>query len=524
MNNTAEKFDLSQPTLHHYFVKAGVRENLPFAMKIRMNPDKSPWKWQVTGLNQALGFPRFGLYDDPSVGKTLVSQAFAMYMAGYGNKVVVIMPPILLDQFTESFLEWFPNYQDVFNLHVLDEGPAKRAKLFAQWRMFGWPDIMCMSYQMFSKVPRPKKLKNKDGTVREILPNNPDDFISDVLKEAGYNVAICDEAQALKKPTSMMHKTVDYLLGAESESALLLMTGTPIHNEITDAYGLIQLMTPGKYHDLKEFENMHCRYKYDEDGRERLIGYKNMDMLTTALYARGRRVTKDVLKLKDPQLIQMPVKLDPAHRALYKKLVKERFLEYGESIILADNQQSLRQKSLQIVTNPHLFSEKKIKNNVLEAVDTILEGINMQEEKVVLFANYQDSIRTLTTEMRDRGYNPATVYGGTGNNPKMIKKFLMDPTCRVMVAHPRSGGVGLNLQSVCRYVIFVEPTSVPGDFRQASDRVHRSGQKRTVSFYILKVIGTISVNSIINMLRKEGEIMRVNMDPKSILGQLMGEA
>ena len=54
MDNTAKKIDLSQPTLHHYLVKAGVRENLDFAMGIKMNPEMTPRKWQVSGLNQAL--------------------------------------------------------------------------------------------------------------------------------------------------------------------------------------------------------------------------------------------------------------------------------------------------------------------------------------------------------------------------------------------------------------------------------------------------------------------------------------
>ena len=522
MDNTAKKIDLSQPTLHHYLVKAGVRENLDFAMGIKMNPEMTPRKWQVSGLNQALSFPRFGLYDDPGCGKTLPAQAYALYMAGYGNKVVVLMPPILLEQFEESFLDTFPNYQDYFNLHVMDDNPAQRKKLFKKWRAHGWPDIICMSYQMFSKVPRQRKKKDGEGNVVDIIPANPDDYISNVLADAGYKVVIADEAQALKNPESLTHKTLKYMIPDENDSALLLMTGTPIPNELTDAYGGINLLTPGKYSSMKAFKNLHCVYNYDDDGREVLIGYQNRDMLTYAMYARARRVTKDVLKLKKPMIVQVPINLDPAHKRLYKKLIRERFLEYGDEIIIATNQQSLRQKALQIVTNPHLFSKASIKNNIIAGVHTILDGLNMREEKVVIFANYQNSVETLVKEMTAKGYNPAVVYGGKGNNRATIRKFLNDDTCRVMVSNPRSGGVGLNLQDVCRYVIFAEPTSVPGEFKQASDRVHRSGQLLQVTFYLLKAIGTTSVKLTANMLRKEGDVVGVLKDKSSILNELMG--
>ena len=514
-------------TLQHYLVRAGVRENLPFAKAIIMNPEKTPMKHQVTGLNQVLAYDRYGIYDEPGCGKTIIMQAATLYMAGYGNKIVIIMPPVLLEQFEESMDEVFWGWRDQVSYHTLTEGPDKRAKLIAGWRADGWPDIMAMSYQQFAKLPKPKKKKDKEtGKMVIVGPPNPDDNISHLLKEAGYNYLIADEAHMLKHPGSNAHKAADYLIGPVGEGGLMLVTGTPIHNELTDAFGIIKLVTPGKYASMRSFERLHCIYRHGDDGWDVLVGYKNRETLSAHLYARARRVTKDkVLNLKKPQVIEVPINLDPAHLALYRKLIRERFLEMDDVLINAMTQQSLRQKSLQIITTPEHFTTSKLKNELVSGVDTLIDGIGLgSKEKVVVFANFQRSIESLYEHFKDQGYNPAIVYGGPGKNSAQVKKFLTDDSCLVMVANPKSGGAGLNLQSVCRYVIFAEPTSVPGEFKQASDRVHRPGQDRVVTIYILKALRTIAPKLTKNMLSKEGETKNIMRDKKSMLDELLGEA
>ena len=76
---------------------------------------------------------------------------------------------------------------------------------------------------------------------------------------------------------------------------------------------------------------------------------------------------------------------------------------------------------------------------------------------------------------------------------------------------------------MCRYVIFAEPVSVPGEFKQASARVHRPGQAKVVTIYILKALGTIAPKLTKNMLSKEGETKHVMRDKQSVLDELLGE-
>jgi SNF2 family DNA or RNA helicase len=533
--NTAAAALQPTMTLQHYLVQAGVREELPFARAIVMNPEMIPMKHQVTGLNQTLAYDRFAVYDEPGCGKTLIAHAVALYMAGYQNKVVIAMPPVLLEQFEEELDYTFYGWRDQVSLHVLRENPAGREKLFKKWRAEGWPDIICMSYQTLAKLPRQRKRKNKTDKPKEffgnmtepgewyVVPPNADDYISGVLKKHGYNYVIADEAHALKNPTSNQHKAVQYLLG--EDGGLMLMTGTPIPNELSDAFGMIALTSPGTYASKKSFERLHCLYRTNDDGYSTLIGYQNQETISTHLYSRARRVTKEqVLNLKKPQVIEVPINLDESHHRLYKKLIRERFLEMGDEVITALNQQALRQKSMQIITTPEHFTKQKFPIEIVAGVDQLIDNIGIHQEKVVVFATYQRSVESLRDHFIAKGLNPAVIYGGKGNNDEQKRKFLNDDTCRVLVANPVSGGYGLNLQTVCRWVIFAEPTSVPGDFKQASERVHRKGQKKVVTIYILKALGTISPKLTKKMLSKEGETMGVMKDATSLLDELMGAA
>jgi len=493
-------------TLDDYFKAAKLKNTVPFAPYITMREDRIPMAHQISGLNKLLTNDNYGLYDEPGTGKTLIVHAYAMYWISEGQRVLAIMPPNLVYQFREELFDIYQGAHKYLECHILDQNPRQRRGLYQEWEANdSWPQILCMSYQMFQREY--KTVMNQ------------------------YRVGLFDEAQALKNSTSGIFKLVKEWQEQKGGTAIVPMTGTPIHNELIDAYALIKLTDPLEYRDFKSFDLAHsvykkirlktprrtksCRMMYSFRQR---TGYKNIERISKALYGMGRRVLKkDVAEITAPTVTEIAVKLDKGHLALYKKLVKERLLEFGDDIIIADNAQSLRQKCLQIVTCPELFCEEmKFKNNVIRTVQDLIDGMDLKASKVIVFCNYQDSVRNLDQYFKE--YNPALMYGAS-DTEKNRQKFLKDDTCRLLIANPKSAGAGFNFQGVCHTIVFAEPTGVPGDFKQCVDRVNRWGQKNLVNIYIVKALGTISPKATKEMLRKETEAQEVYHDKHTFLSE-----
>ena len=135
---------------------------------------------------------------------------------------------------------------------------------------------------------------------------------------------------------------------------------------------------------------------------------------------------------------------------------------------------------------------------------------------MILFVNFRETVARYTEFFAD--LNPATMNGDLSPTQRkaMTEKFLHDPTCRLLVANPRSAGAGFNFQGVSHTVIFAEPTGSPGEFKQAMDRVVRPGQLWQCNIYVLKALETLAPNAIRNMLKRDGDIGQVTLDPRTL--------
>jgi ATP-dependent DNA helicase len=103
-----------------------------------------------------------------------------------------------------------------------------------------------------------------------------------------------------------------------------------------------------------------------------------------------------------------------------------------------------------------------------------------------------------------------------------VRRFRTDPDCRILIANPQAGGVGLTLGDVSQTVVFVEPVSTPGAFDQAASRVILSGQTEPVVVYFFRVNQTLSKRATEVMLGRAAQANEVNMDAKSMLDELLG--
>ena len=532
--------------LSEFFNKANIQQYAEWSSSVPVTPsgreDFAPRHYQIAALNHMVcNLPRAANWSDPGTGKTLVLQAFMLLMAGLGNKSVAVMPPTLVEQFNNSFHRDFPGFEQHISFCVISSDIKKRVKQIEQLNAEGWPDMLLMSYNVFVGTDRAKvkggaleskkkrKLTEEDQKYQwaKRIPITGYNFRWEVLTHLGYNLLITDESHKLKNVSSSVHKAVKMFaepwLG-DSSNGLILSTGSPIETNVEDAYGLINLLDPKRYGTKHAFDSTHC----DLDPftlYRKVRGYRNLNHLYQGLYAKGYRITKQEAFPEMPpvQYSELIIDLYTDHKALYNKLVDEQVLNLQDTLIDATKQQRMYQYVQQILLRPDKFTDKAPKKNaMLEAIDGILDGLG--DRKVLVYAWYTDSIEMLKQYYKT--WNPAVVNGSvTGAKRELQKmKFIADDSCRMAILNPVSGGVGIDgFQGVCSYAIFAEVFPHPGGFHQAVGRLDRSGQKETVSVYLLVPKDTIAVKLRNDLCRKEGDIQQVVQDKRAVIEDMLGK-
>lgn len=493
-----------------------------------------PWPHQIDDLKFAMKHERFGLFNDAGVGKTLSIQALLiLYCSGYGNKGVVCMPPALIGQFMESFFDdgedgesYFINLKEHVNFKAYAGTKKKKDKMWEDWEREGFPEVLIMSYRAFSDMhpikARKEKLVRNSATGHERIIPAVKPLRNHPLKDRDFNVLFFDEAHALKNVGSGIHKKVyRYIGNTDGEFLLGLFTGSPIANTLVDAYGMIHLITPEVYSNLRIFERRHCLYARNTDFKT-LIGYQNQDELHTNLYLHARRVTKqEGLKDLPPMIPEaIPIRLSATHLKWYKKLLTERVLELPDQYIDATQAQKLRQVALQMITVPEQYIPVKVENEVFNALNEKVESINPLKNKIIIFSYFTETVNFLAEKYKE--YNPAVINGKSGNKDKARLKFVNDNSCRMVIINWLSGGAGLNLQ-ISNYLFFYEQPTVPSQALQAIARSHRGGQDLPVNVGFFKVFGTLMAKSLKQLLQKDYDVNTVVQDKHKMLYELLGE-
>lgn len=425
---------------------------------------------QVEDVENNYVFQRVALFNEVGTGKTATATLLALAWDRDHN--IVLMPPILLRQWER----WLKGLHDAGDVLVY-RGPGDKRKLW-DLRRYRW---ILMTIQIF---------KRDLPSIRQRLGERS-------------TTTVVDEGHSVKNPQSANHKAVrDFSAGQN----LLILTGTPISSP-GDAYGYVKLKTPGVYRSVAHFENLHVA---ERDFFGNITKWQNLEQMNANLMLQAtRRLSKVVLKnLKEPNYIPIYYELEPEHLALYNQLVDEQILLLPDgSKIDATSAGRLYNASQQIVCNwDHFSGEASYKAKIFELVDAVADEIdlaNPASSKLIIYTYYVMTSRAIVASLGR--FNAVACYSETSpkNQERNIERFLTDPTCRILVAQPGSGGVGWNPQAVCWEVLFVEEPIVPWPFIQAVGRVDRDGQLHAPNIRLAIAEGTIQVRLHQNLLSKD---------------------
>lgn len=533
-------------TLADLMTEIGVRKFPDFFSVIKVK--HKPMAHQLEMMRLYTRNTRYLDAGEPGVGKTFSAHVHGILMASLGNKVVYTMPPKLIDQFEEEMEEYFLGIGHFLKTAKLNVPAAKKAKLVEEFNRSGWPDILFMSYDGYREFNDSSKRKRvgsnqwynqsggkweegeqpytKDGRIvdrKSGMAENPKHLLLDRM---GYNVFFFDEAHFLCGLDSIISKSVSET--SKGNTAIYLMTGTPVPTKVIDAYGLIRLVNPDAYVSQSAFERRHVVYRpqnvKNRKGRTITIRvpdkYVNTDEIYEALYKNARRIQKrEIIDMPEPLITDVKVYLSGAHKKLYKDVINNHFAILGDQVLAPDHQSQVRHMALQIISCPTVFNpEVSMKTELFSRTKELVESIDPNQNKIVIFAYYKGAIEFLAEEFKE--YNPAVLYGGTSDSTAEVNRFKNDDSCRMIILNWIAGGAGLNLQNASNIIFYECPTS-PKDATQAIARCDRTGQKELVNVYFMRVIGTLSDRNFKKLLTAEKSVNEVVKDKLDLLHEVL---
>jgi SNF2 family DNA or RNA helicase len=148
-----------------------------------------------------------------------------------------------------------------------------------------------------------------------------------------------------------------------------------------------------------------------------------------------------------------------------------------------------------------VFSE----NPKMDALEDILEEITINN-KCIIWCAFRHDVEAIRYKFTK--YNPAIIYGGTDANEKYDQqnKFRKDNTCRIMVAHPKSAGLAINLVEAS-YAIYYSQGFELENRLQSEDRCHRPGSQVHDKITYIDLVYKNSVDvSILKALKSKKDI------------------
>ncbi|XP_040326035.1 DNA repair and recombination protein RAD54-like isoform X2 [Panthera pardus] len=344
-----------------------------------------------------------------------------------------------------------------------------------------------------------------------------------ILQKGSVGLVICDEGHRLKNSENQTYQALDSL----NTSRRVLISGTPIQNDLLEYFSLVHFVNSGilgTAHEFKKHFELPILKSRDAAASEadRQLGEERLRELTSIVNRCLIRRTSDILSKYLPVKIEQVVccRLTSLQTELYKKFLRQakpaEELREGKMSVSSLSSITLLKK---LCNHPALIYDKCVEEEggfegALEifppgysskALEPQLSGKMLvldyilavtrsrSSDKVVLVSNYTQTLDLFEKLCRARRYLYVRLDGTMSikKRAKIVERFNnpLSPDFVFMLSS-KAGGCGLNLIGANRLVMF-DPDWNPANDEQAMARVWRDGQKKTCYIYRLLSAGTI---------------------------------
>ncbi|KRY54336.1 DNA repair and recombination protein RAD54B [Trichinella britovi] len=461
------------------------------------------------------------LADEMGLGKSLQCIALVSTLMKRGpfdgrallRRILLLAPCSLLDNWKKEFDKWLKLHR----LSIVLVRDGKDVNRACSMNHASLRSVTIVSYETFARHANRLQESGQSGR---------------------FDMLICDEAHRLKNPMVR----ASYLIRQFPVERRLLLTGTPVQNNLHELYVLCDLANPGLLGEAAQFRasfekpilaSMSAQADEDDQIYGRWKGDELRQLVSTFLLRRTRQIMRRYL----PSKVEYAVFCKPStlQSKLFETVAEEArlaldqgtaagsefcltFLDYMRKIcahpaVLYNSlQQAVGRPNVTVLLScyPACFTDVGVRvgdSGKLIVLAQLLELVRRQypAEKVVVASNFTESLNIIESYCNGMGFSSFRLDGSTdvSSRQRMVDRFntTTDDTFLFLLS-TKAGGMGLNLTAANRLVLY-DCDWNPAYDRQAMARIWRDGQQRVCHIYRLLTTGSIEENIFQRQIRKD---------------------
>ncbi|POX38783.1 ATP-dependent helicase [Streptomyces sp. Ru73] len=333
----------------------------------------------------------------------------------------------------------------------------------------------------------------------------------DAGKLAGvdWGMIVADEAQHVKNPFSATARKLRTL----PARARVALTGTPVENNLSELWAILDWTTPGLLGPLSRFR---ARYAQAVEGGTDPAAAERLARLVRPFLLRRRKTDPGIAPELPPKTeTDRAVALTAEQAALYEAVVREGlagiagadgFARRGLVVKLLTSLKQICNHPTQYLKEDgagagrtRRFAERSGK---VELLDELLDTLLAEGAGVLVFTQYVRMARLLEAHLAARGVTAQLLHGGTSvaQREELVRRF-QNGDVPVFLLSLKAAGTGLNLTRAS-HVVHFDRWWNPAVEAQATDRAHRIGQTRPVQVHRFLTEGTVE-DRIADMLARK---------------------
>ena len=331
-------------------------------------------------------------------------------------------------------------------------------------------------------------------------------FVEKFVRGSTFLLAV-DESTTIKNPKAKRTKALVAL--GKAASFRRILTGSPVTKSPMDLYAQCGFMDK----ELLGFESYYSfqgRYAITRTQRmgghsfQQVVGYRNLDELSTKLDKFSYRVTKeDALDLPEKIYTVRHVSLTDEQIKHYMSLKNAAIALLEDGGLVSAPAAMTQLLRLQQVLCGHIMTDdKELVEFKSRRIDAVLETVEEMSGKVIIWSRFRYDIRNIEAALKKAYGSDSTVnyFGDTSDEDrqKAIQSFQFGDA-RFFVANPQTAGYGLTLTAATNVIYYANDFNLETRV-QSEDRCHRIGQKNTVTYVDLVSKGTVDEH-IVKSLR-----------------------